>query len=145
MSKYERAMEILQHRFGKDMLISVATVSGGKPHVRTVDAYYENGAFYVVTYTLSTKMHHIAANNDVAVCGEWFTAHGVGENLGWIRDESNDEIAGKLRHAFAAWLGNGHVNEDDKNTCILRIRLEDGVLNNEGVRYEIDFAAAEAN
>ncbi len=28
-------------------------------------------------------------NPEVAVCGEWFTAHGIGENLGYVRDEKN--------------------------------------------------------
>ena len=46
-----------------------------------------------------------------------------------------------LRKAFAAWYDNGHVNETDENTCLLRIRLTDGVVYREGQRY--DFAAEE--
>ena len=42
---------ILTDRFGKDSLIALATVDGGIPHVRTVDAVYIDGAFYVVTYS----------------------------------------------------------------------------------------------
>lgn len=75
----------------------------------------------------------------VAICGEWFTAHGVGENLGYIRDEKNAEIASKLRAAFAEWYDNGHVNEKDPNTCILCIHLTDGVLFSNGTRYDIKF------
>ena len=36
---------ILKQRFGKDSLIAVASVDGEVPYVRTVDAYYEDGAF----------------------------------------------------------------------------------------------------
>ena len=43
----------------------------------------------------------------------------------------------KLRTAFAAWIDNGHNDFQDVNTCILRIRLTDGVLFSHGARYEM--------
>ncbi|MBQ4580325.1 MAG: pyridoxamine 5'-phosphate oxidase family protein [Clostridia bacterium] len=130
---------ILNQRFGKDSLIALATVDGDSPAVRTIDAYYENGSFYSVTYALSGKMQQIAVNPKVAICGDWFTAHGIGENTGHILLPENTALADKLRTAFAAWYSNGHINEADENTIILRIRLTDGVLFNQGTRYEIDF------
>ena len=130
---------ILAERFGKDSLIALATVEDGIPHVRTVDAVYIDGAFYVVTYSLSGKMRQIAKNPTVAIAGEWFTAHGIGENLGHVLLPENKKIMGILREAFAAWYGNGHTNEADPNTCLLKISLTDGVLFSDGTRYEIDF------
>ena len=130
---------IMDERFGHDTLIALATIDGDAPAVRTVDAYYEKGYFYTVTHGLSGKMQHIAKNPKVAVCGEWFTAHGVGESLGHIRLPENAVMADKLRTAFAAWYNNGHTNEADPNTIILRIRLTDGVLFHHGTRYEIEF------
>ena len=129
----------LTERFGKDSLIALATVEDGIPHVRTVDAVYIDGAFYVVTYSLSGKMQQIAKNPTVAISGEWFTAHGVGENLGHVLLHENKEIMDILRAAFAAWYDNGHTNEADTNTCLLKIKLTDGVLFSDGIRYEIDF------
>ena len=93
--------EILKQRFGKDSLIALATVENGIPHVRTVDAVYIDGAFYVVTYSLSGKMQQIEKNPTVAISGEWFTAHGVGENLGHVLLHENKEIMDILRAAFA--------------------------------------------
>ena len=130
---------ILSDRFGKDSLIALATVEDGIPHVRTVDAVYIDGAFYVVTYALSGKMQQIAKNPTVAISGEWFTAHGVGENLGHVLLPENEEIMDILRSAFAAWYDNGHTNEADHNTCLLKLKLTDGVLFSDGTRYEIDF------
>jgi len=144
MDRYEQALRILGERFGKDSLIAVATLEDGRPHVRTVDGYYEDAAFYVVTYALSNKMRQIAGNPDVAVCGEWFTGHGKGENLGHVREPGNAAMVEKLRAAFAAWYGNGHVNEEDPHTCLLRICLTDGVLFHEGDAFEINFAAGTA-
>ena len=136
----EKAMEIMDQRFGCDSLIALATMDGNVPWVRTVNGYYEKGCFYVITHALSNKMKQIEKNPAVAVCGDWFTGHGIGENLGHIRDEKNDEIVTRLQLAFCEWYDNGHVNEEDPNTCILCIRLTDGVLFSNGTRYDIEFA-----
>lgn len=84
-------------------------------------------------------MRQIAENPAVAVCGEWFTVHGTGENLGHVKDECNAEIMSKLRTVFAEWYDNGHTDENDPNTCLLRIHLTDGVLFHHGTRYDIEF------
>lgn len=139
MQHNEKTNEILTNRFGKDSLIALATVENGIPHVRTVDAVYINGAFYVVTYALSGKMQQIAKNPVVAISGEWFTAHGIGENLGHVLLPENKEIMDILRAAFSVWYDNGHTNEADPHTCLLKIQLTDGVLFSDGTRYDIDF------
>jgi len=131
--------QIMNERFGKDSLIALATVDAGKPFVRAVNAYYEDGSFYVVTYALSGKMQQIEKEPAVALCGDWFTANGRGENMGHILKAENAAHAAKLRTAFAAWYSNGHVDESDPNTVILRIRLTDGVLFSNGTRYDIEF------
>lgn len=133
------AQKIMNERFQKDTLIALATTDGDKPYVRAVNSYYEDGAFYVITYALSNKMKQIQENPAVAICGDWFTAHGVGENLGHILDPKNEALADKLRAAFAQWYSNGHTNEADPNTCILCIHLTDGVLMSHGTKYVIDF------
>lgn len=129
----------MDQRFGHDNLIALATLNGDSPSVRTVNAYYEDGCFYTVTHALSGKMQQIGINPKVAICGDWFTAHGFGENMGHILLPENATIADKLRTVFAEWYSNGHTNEADPNTIILRIRLTDGVLFWHGTRYEIDF------
>jgi len=78
-------------------------------------------------------------NPEVAVCGEWFTAHGAGENIGHPRDVKNAELMSKLRTVFAEWYDNGHTDENDPHTCILRVRLTEGILFSNGKKYEIDF------
>ena len=138
--KHNKTTEaILAARFGRDSLIALATAVDGRPHVRTVDAVYVSGAFYVVTHAKSGKMQQIEYNPLVAVSGDWFTAHGVGENLGHVLLQEHAAIMRTLRTAFAAWYGNGHVNEADPDTVLLRIRLTDGVLFADGTRYDIDF------
>ncbi len=131
--------QIMEERFGKDNVISLATSAENIPYVRYVNAYYENGAFYVITYALSNKMKQIEKNPVVAIAGDWFTATGKGVNLGWFGKTEHKELAEKLRSAFAEWIDNGHNNFADENTIILCIYLEQGVLFSHGTRYELDF------
>jgi len=132
----KEAENIMIARFGKDTVIALATAENQVPYVRYVNAYYEDGAFYVITYALSHKMKHIENNSSVAIAGEWFTAHGKGINLGYWGKEKNRRLAEKLQSVFSEWIDNGHNDFCDENTIILRIELTDGVLLSHGTRYE---------
>ena len=135
----ENVRNILNERFGHDTLIALATSFHNTPYVRGVNAYYEDGRFYIITYALSNKMKHIQKNPVVGVCGDWFSAHGAARDMGHVLDPRNEELINKLRSVFSSWYGNGHVNEDDENTHILCIRLTDGILMDNGERYELKF------
>ena len=132
----QEAEKIMIERFGKDTVIALATIENSIPYVRYVNAYYENGAFYIITYALSNKIKHIENNPTIAIAGEWFTAHGKGINLGYFGKKENQMIAGKLKKAFAEWIDNGHNNFDDENTIILCVELTDGLLLSHGTRYK---------
>lgn len=126
---------LLAERFSRDSLIALATTDSCTPHVRAVNAYYLDGAFYCVTYALSGKMQQIARNPIVGICGEWFTGHGQAQSLGHVLDEKNCTLMETLRPAFAAWYDMGHVDEADPNTVLLKITLTDGVLMKQGQRF----------
>ncbi|MBQ5332439.1 MAG: pyridoxamine 5'-phosphate oxidase family protein [Oscillospiraceae bacterium] len=138
MNEWEKIMD---ERFCCDNVIALATCENDRPHVRNVNAFYENGSFYIITYALSDKIKQLEKNPHAAISGEWFTAHGIAENMGYIGNEENLTTADKLRAVFCEWIDNGHVDFNDKNTVILRIRLTDGVLFSEGKRYDIVFNA----
>lgn len=156
MSTYDEAMKLLDEKLGnKDGLISLSTIAlepgadgKSRPAARIVDAYYEDGAFYTVTNATSGKMLQIAQNPEVAVCVivENFTADGIAENMGWVCEEKNVQIMTKLREIFAAWY---HIanNDEDPNTCLLRVRLTKGLWNDshKGIRNEVDFVNRTAN
>lgn len=135
----KKTEEIMVERFGKDNIIALATTENSLPYVRNVNAFYEDKAFYVITYGISNKMKQIEKNPIVAIACDWFTAHGKGFNLGYFGKRENAEIAEKLRAAFAEWIDNGHNDFSDENTCILCIKLTDGLLFSHGTRYDIDF------
>ena len=127
--------KIMMERFGRDTVIALSTVKDDMPYVRYVNAYYENGAFYMITHALSNKMKHMENNPIVAVAGEWFSAHGKGINLGYWGKTENHLIARKLKKVFAGWIDNGHNNFDDENTIILCVELTDGLLFSQGRKY----------
>lgn len=129
------AETIMMERFGKDTVLALATADNGVPYVRSVNAYYENGAFYVITHALSNKMKQIAHNPVVAIAGDWFTAQGKAINLGAFGKDENRAIAEKLKKAFAQWIGNGHSDLEDENTIILKVELTAGLLLSHGTRY----------
>lgn len=139
MSLFQEGFKLMEEKFGngKDNIIALSTIArettpDGRPRpvVRSVDAYYEDGTFYVVTYSTSNKMLQIAENQEVSVAGfeEMFTANGTAENLGWVLDPKNADIRAKLRKAFAGWYDIAN-NENDKNCCFLAIHLTKGTLN----------------
>ena len=130
----QEAEKIMTGRFGKDSIIALSTVKDDTPYVRYVNAYYENGAFYIITYALSNKMKQIENNSVVAIAGDWFTAHGKGVNLGCFGKKENAVIADKLKKAFADWIDNGHTDFDDENTIILCVELTDGLLFSPGTK-----------
>lgn len=134
------AEKILEERFGKDSIIALATADNNIPYVRNVNAFYENGSFYVLTYGLSEKMKQLRKNPAAAISGEWFSAHGKAVDMGYFGKEENRAAAEKMRSVFAQWIDNGHNNFEDENTIILRIDLTDGVLFSNGTRYDLDFS-----
>lgn len=97
MSIQPQAAAVMNQRFGKDSLIALATVEEGKPFVRAVNAYYEDGSFYIITHALSNKMRQLAANPAASLCGDWFTGEGLGEDMGWLLSGPNQALADKLK------------------------------------------------
>lgn len=150
MSRFEEGFKILEERCGngKDNVISLATIAlspgenGPRPVVREVDAYYEDGVFYITTNAKSTKMRQIAQNPEVAfaVSNNWISGNGVAENLGWVLDPKNAEIRAKLRKAFEPWYDFAN-NEQDPDLVILAVRITSAIVikDHHAVRYDMDF------
>lgn len=151
MGRYEEGLKIIEESCGnnKDNVIALSTISLDKskdgmprPLVRDVDAYYEDGVFYVTTWAQSNKILQIAENKEIAfaVCFEGISGSGTGENLGWVLAEKNARLRAKLRECFKDWYDAAN-NEQDENCIILAIRITNcSIFRDHGaVRYSIDF------
>ena len=49
MKLNDKVESIMVERFGVDNVMALATICDGMPCVRYVNAYYENGAFYITS------------------------------------------------------------------------------------------------
>ncbi|SCY23027.1 pyridoxamine 5''-phosphate oxidase [Alkaliphilus peptidifermentans] len=156
MSKYENAMKLMEDFCGKgkDNLIALATIAlplnaagNPRPAVRMVNAYYEDGVFYVSSDANKNKTLEIGKNNEVSICGlGLFVAQGRAENLGWVKDERNAEIRGKMKKIFA-WF-DAHGDEDNPDSIVLRITLTEGIITDNDKKYDewqykVDFTKKE--
>lgn len=131
----DEAENIMRERFGKDSLIALATVIAGTPYARTVNAFYDRGAFFILTDARSNKIRQLADNPCAAIAGDWFTGHAKAQCLGALAAPENRAVSEKMRAVFSSWIDNGHSNPEDPNTVILRLELTDGVLFSHGTRY----------
>ena len=155
MSKFEEGLKLIEERCpgDKDIVMSLATISlepneAGRmyPYSREVDAYYEDGMFYISTHAKSKKMRQIERNPEVSfsVNFEWFTGHGVAENLGWVKDEKNAAIREKMKRIFA-WF-DAHGGEDNPDSIVLRVAITKAIVikDHGAVRYNMDFTTKTA-
>ncbi len=150
MNRYEEGLKIIEDCCGnsKDNVIALSTIAldtevEGSPYpkIRDVDAYYEDGVFYVTTWAKSNKIQEIAKNKRVAfsVNFEGITGSAIGENLGWVLDPKNADIRTKLREAFSDWYDQAN-DEQNKNCIILVIRITKAAIfrDHGAVQYQLD-------
>lgn len=143
MNYFDEALTVMNELYGKDSVMSLATVKDRKADLRVVNAYYKDKAFYITTYALSSKMKEIALDPSVAVCHNLFVAHGNGRNIGHPLAPQNKELRDELKRVFCAFYEK-HVNESDEQTCILKIDLTDALVFANDYKYIIDFKAMTA-
>ena len=134
----ETAMAIMAELFSKDCVFALATASGNKPSVRMIDTYYEDGAFYVVTYAHSAKVKELKANEKVALCNQAYRFDGIAHNIGHPLKSENSAIREKLMQVFEPWYFK-HNNEKDETMCYVKIELQHGFFYKDGAGYKVDF------
>lgn len=133
----KEADKILKERFRTGQLIALATSIDNRPYVRAVNAYYEDGVFYVMTDASSGKMKQIEMNPEVAICGQLLNGRGLAENIGHVLKPEHEELMKTLRVALAEWYSYGKVNEEEPNTVILKIQLTQATVIDNGNKYEL--------
>lgn len=139
MSNFDNAMRVMTELFSSDCVFALATVDNEKPCVRMVDTYYEDGAFYIVTYGLSSKAKQLAANENAALCNQVHRFSGIARSLGHPLAPQNAALRDKLTRVFAPWYFK-HNNEQDSAMCYIRIYLTHGFVHKDGTGYSVDFS-----
>lgn len=144
MDVFEKSMNIMNELFARDYQFAFATTSNDIPSIRFVDTYFDNGCFYVVTYSKSKKVKELEVNKNVSLCNKSYNFTGVAYNLGHPLKPQNSEIRKKLIRAFEPWYFK-HNNEDDENMCYVKVELTHGFFYKDGTGYRVDFINQVAN
>ncbi len=138
MTVYEKSLIVLEELFGRDCQFALATSKAHVPSVRIVDTFYDDGAFYMVTYRTSQKAVEICANERVALCDQLFRFSGTAHFIGHPLQQENSRIRSKLVNAFEPWYFK-HNNESDADMCYIRIEPKHGFFYKDGTGYKVDF------
>lgn len=138
MNTFTKSLSVMNELFAKDCTFSLATAAEGVPSVRVIDTYYQNEAFYIVTYANSQKGKEIEGNPSVALCSEFFRFTGKAYNIGHPLKSENADLRKTLTEVFAPWYF-AHNNEDDENMCFVKVTLETGFCFKDSIGYKIDF------
>ena len=141
MNYFEEAVAAMKQLYSKDIPMSLATVRGGKPNARFVDLYFDGASSYLVTTRTSQKCEEIKENPMVALNYQLFVAHGVAYDIG--SPLNHPELREVLRKEFAPWYAK-HVDENNPDTCIIKIALTDAIVFLNGMKYKVDFSRQEA-
>lgn len=138
MNNYEIVMKLIEKLFSRDYQFAMATAANDIPSLRFIDTYFDNGAFYSVTYADTNKVKEIAVNPNVVLCSRrGYSFKGMAYNIGHPLLIENSEIRNKLIKAFEPWYFK-HNNEAD-DICILKIVPESGFVHKNGIGYNINF------
>lgn len=157
MNRYEEGMKLIEEACGngKDNVIALSTIAIKSdeqgmpcPYVRDVDAFYENGVFYITTSAQSKKIQQIEKNRAVAfaIPFEGISGIGTGENLGWVLAPENAKIRMKLREVFKDWYDQANY-EEDRNCVIMAVHITRAMIfrNHGAVRFDIDIVNKKEN
>lgn len=138
MNHFDAARTVMAELFAKDCVFALATASENKPSVRMTNAYYEDGAFYIVTYAGSAKIKELANNKNVALCSQAYRFDGLAQNIGHPLAPENTLIRKKLIQVFEPWYFR-HNDEKDTDMCYVKIELWHGFFYKDGTGYRLDF------
>lgn len=138
MTSFEKGLSVLESLFAKDYQFALATSSDNNPSVRFIDTFYDDGAFYIVSYAKSQKVKEIEKNPNVAMCNKLYRFSGRAFNIGHPLLEQNLAIREKLIKVFESWYFL-HNNEADPNMCYLKVELKQGFFYKDGTGYRIYF------
>jgi len=138
MTAFKKSMVVLSDLFSKDFTFVLATAKENVPSARVVDTYYENGIFWMVTYSKSNKMKEIENNPHVALCNNFHCFKCIARNVGHPLNEEKKAIREKLIKVFESWYF-AHNDENDEHMCYVKVEPESGFFHKDGFGYRVDF------
>lgn len=136
-SSYQESIvpKILAERYCNDTILLVVTAKDNVPSVRSVDSFYYDGSFWVVTDLRCNYVQEIKSNKHVMISDGghnrfWCNAIVAGHPL----DEGNKEIREIYMKVFSHWYAEVN-NEELESVCYVKVTPYKGYVHKEKIGY----------
>jgi len=132
-------MAILKERYQYDTILLIATAKDNVPTLRSVDTFYFEGAFWIVSDRNNRYVQEITNNENVMISDGghnrfWCRAHMIGHPL----EASNRNIRAVYKTVFHHWYDEVN-NEDSPSLCYIKAVPYKGYLHQNKQGYTFDF------
>lgn len=131
-------IEILKERYSEDSILLVATAKENVPTMRSVDTFYYDGSFWIVTDLRCNYVKEIQSNKFAMVSDGghnrfWCHAEVAGHPL----EEKNKEIREVYMKVFHNWYKEVN-NEELKSVCYVKVTPYKGYIHKDKIGYTFD-------
>jgi AAA15 family ATPase/GTPase len=139
--KESGVIEILKERYSDDTILLISTAIENVPSVRSVDSFYYDESFWIVTDLRTNYITEIQSNENVMISDGGHNrlcckARVVGHPL----DEKNLPIREVYMKVFHNWYKEVN-NESLKTTCFIKATPYKGYVHKDKIGYKFDINA----
>ncbi|MCD4826922.1 MAG: hypothetical protein K8Q99_04010 [Acholeplasmataceae bacterium] len=132
--------EILEERYFKDTILLIATAANNVPSVRSVDSFYYDGSFWIVTDRRCNYVKEIQENKNVMISDGghnrfWCNAEITGHPL----DNTNQSIRVIYQEVFKSWYKEVN-NEELKSVCYIQVKPYKGYIHKDKIGYKFNIS-----
>ncbi len=128
-------LEILSERYSEDTILLIATAKDNVPSVRSVDSFYYDGSFWIVTDLRCNYVKEIISNGHAMISDGghnrfWCNAQVAGHPL----EEKNKDIRKVYMKVFHNWYK--EVNNEELDTvCFVQATPYKGYVHKDKLGY----------
>lgn len=129
---------ILREKYKEDTILLIATANNNIPTVRSIDTFYYQGSFYIVTDTSCNYVQEVINNENVMLSDGGHNRFWCkGEMIGHPLQEKNKEIRDVYMKVFHHWYK--EVNNEELDTvCYIKATPYKGYIHKDKVGYSFD-------
>ena len=127
--------EIIEDKYRDDSILLIATAKENVPSVRSVDSFYHDGSFWIVTDIRANYVKEIQSNNKVMISD-------AGHNRFWceaiVTGHPLDDINKSIREVFLKVFKNWYKevnNEELKTVCYIKATPYKGYVHKNKIGY----------
>ncbi|MCV2231243.1 hypothetical protein N7548_00185 [Acholeplasma manati] len=131
-------LDIIQEKFQNDSIVLVVTAKDNVPTVRSVDSFYYQGSFWIVTDLNCNYVKEIQSNPYVMISDGghnrfWCKAYVTGHPL----DVVNKDIREVFLKVFHHWYKEVN-NEDIQSVCYIKATPYKGYVHKDKIGYSFN-------